>query len=269
MPLDMQVKALAGILRRVTKDEENYKVIVFFTTARVTGFMAELFNKMGTFGNVLEIHSRKSQSARTKTSDEFRRRSKVIMFTSDVSARGMDYPDVTFVVQVGLTGVEQYIHRLGRTARAGKEGGGILLLADFEERNMKRVLGEMPLKQLAESDLELSAVGGAVDSALGSVKGNEQMERSACMAYSAWLGFYNGNKKNCGFRSNEVLVDQANGFARCMGLDYTPMLEPKTVGKMGLRGTNGLNVGIRNRDSGGGRGGGGGGGGGRGGGGVH
>lgn len=50
--------------------------------------------------DVLETHSRKSQSYRTKVSEAFRTRKGVIMFTSDVSARGLDYPDVTLVLQV-------------------------------------------------------------------------------------------------------------------------------------------------------------------------
>lgn len=49
---------------------------------------------------VLEMHSRKSQSARTKAAELFRNGKNVIMFTSDVSARGVDYPDVSLVIQV-------------------------------------------------------------------------------------------------------------------------------------------------------------------------
>lgn len=52
--------------------------------------------------DVLETHSRKSQSARSRVSEAFRNSKGLIMFTSDVSARGMDYPDVSLVVQVGL-----------------------------------------------------------------------------------------------------------------------------------------------------------------------
>lgn len=59
---------------------------------------AELFNAMGV--EVLETHSRKSQAVRTRVAEAFRDRKGVIMFTSDVSARGMDYPDVSLVVQV-------------------------------------------------------------------------------------------------------------------------------------------------------------------------
>jgi len=50
--------------------------------------------------NVREIHSRKPQSYRTRVSDEFRKSKGLILVTSDVSARGVDYPDVTLVVQV-------------------------------------------------------------------------------------------------------------------------------------------------------------------------
>ena len=50
--------------------------------------------------NVREIHSRKTESARTKVSDEFRRSNGLILVSSDVSARGVDYPDVSLVAHV-------------------------------------------------------------------------------------------------------------------------------------------------------------------------
>eukprot|EP00605_Chrysophyceae_sp_TOSAG23-4_P001864 GSChrysophyteH1.ASY1.ANO1.2056.1 assembled CDS len=100
--------------------------ILFLTTARVTQYYAQLFNLLdrNLFQGceIFEMHSRKSQSSRTTTSNQFRKSRSAVMFSSDVSARGLDYPDVTFVLQVGLTDREQYIHRLGRTARAGKSG---------------------------------------------------------------------------------------------------------------------------------------------------
>jgi ATP-dependent RNA helicase MSS116 len=112
MNLEDQIPSILSILMR-EMSVPNFKIIVFFTTARLTGYMARLFQELKL--NVLEIHSRKSQSQRTKCSDEFRDGKNLILFSSDVSARGMDYPDITFVLQVGLTEREQYIHRLGRT----------------------------------------------------------------------------------------------------------------------------------------------------------
>ena len=57
----------------------------------------------------------------------------------------MDYPDVTLVLQMGLTTKDQYTHRLGRTARAGKEGSGLLICAPFELSVLQRELDGMPL----------------------------------------------------------------------------------------------------------------------------
>lgn len=52
--------------------------------------------------NVREIHSRKPQIYRARVSDEFRESKRLSLITSDVSARGMDYPDVTLVIQVNI-----------------------------------------------------------------------------------------------------------------------------------------------------------------------
>ncbi len=87
----------------------------------------------------MEIHSRKSQDNRNKASDKFRTaKSCAILFTSDISARGVHYPRVTTVIQFGLTDSRgQYIHRLGRTGRPGKAGKEWLVLADDERRITK------------------------------------------------------------------------------------------------------------------------------------
>ena len=131
--LEVSWQNLVPTMMRVLKyhmTHPRFKVIVFFPTARFTQYMAAVATTMGL--PVLEIHSRKSQSARSKASAMFLKESNKILFSSDVTARGMDYPGVTFVLQVGLTDREQYIHRLGRTARAGAGGLGLLLLADNE-----------------------------------------------------------------------------------------------------------------------------------------
>ncbi|KAL6952829.1 RNA helicase [Sarracenia purpurea var. burkii] len=131
-PLDKHFSLLYVLLKEHISDDVDYKVLVFCTTAMVTRLVADLLGELNL--NVREIHSRKPQSYRTRVSDEFRKSKGLILVTSDVSARGVDYPDVTLVIQVGLpSDREQYIHRLGRTGRKGKEGQGILLLAPWEE----------------------------------------------------------------------------------------------------------------------------------------
>ena len=68
------------------------------------------------------------------------------MFTSDVSARGMDYPDVTVVLQMGAPeSTEKYVHRIGRTGRAGRGGHGVMVLGDHE-RYFLREISDLPLE---------------------------------------------------------------------------------------------------------------------------
>jgi ATP-dependent RNA helicase MSS116, mitochondrial len=95
---------------------------------------------------VIELHSKKSQEFRERQAKIFVNNNKHVLFTSDVSARGVDYPDVTLIIQVGATEKDPYIHRVGRTARAGGiEGRGLLILSDHEEQYMAGVLSDLPL----------------------------------------------------------------------------------------------------------------------------
>ncbi|KAK3276178.1 hypothetical protein CYMTET_15734 [Cymbomonas tetramitiformis] len=85
------------IKKEMSENPTDYKVICFLPTARQTQFFAEALNFAGV--KALEIHSRKSQSNRTRVSDEFRAASCGVLLSSDVSARGVDYPDVSMVIQ--------------------------------------------------------------------------------------------------------------------------------------------------------------------------
>ncbi|KAJ4837297.1 hypothetical protein Tsubulata_026372 [Turnera subulata] len=229
-PLENQFALLYTLLKDHIADDVDYKVLVFCTTAMVTKLVAELLGELRL--NVREIHSRKAQSYRTKVSDEFRKSKGLILVTSDVSARGVDYPDVTLVIQLGLPADrEQYIHRLGRTGRKGKEGQGILLLAPWEEFFLSSIK-DLPLTK-APMPLIDPDTKKKVEKALSHV----QM-KSKESAYQAWLGFYNSNK-NVG-RDKYRLVELANEFSRTMGLDNPPAIAKVILGKMGLRNVPGL-----------------------------
>ncbi|CDF39563.1 unnamed protein product [Chondrus crispus] len=235
-----QMPALAAVLAEHTK-LKDYKIIVFFTTARQTQFSSELFAMANT--PVLEIHSRKSQGHRTKVSDKFRNGKSLIMFTSDVTARGLDYPDVSAVIQVGLPADKsQYVHRIGRTARAGKDGSGVLLLADFEAQSFMRKATDLPIQRIDSlPDTVMRPMRATMASSVGKVPYGTKAG-----AYQAWLGFYNSNLKNLHWKK-EDLVAMANQWAmNVAALSEPPALLARTVGKMGLRDVQGLRVEGRN-----------------------
>lgn len=260
-PMEDVIPVVESVLSDHMK-QSAYKVMVFFPTARAAQFMAQLFVAAG-FPNVLEIHSRKSQGHRTKTAEAFRTGKKVILFSSDVSARGVDYPDVSLVLQVGLTDRDQYIHRLGRTARAGMQGRGVLVLADFEKQLLKE-LSDLPMTQA--TPVALSGPSRTVR-VMENLSSNKELEKSAQQSYQAWLGFYNTHMKRLHL-DRVALVQLAAQYSAQIGLREVPKLEKRTLKKMNLFGVPGIEPSAyeprgNNGGGGGGRGGGGRGGGGR------
>lgn len=211
------------------------KCMVFFPTARQVGFARELLSQLDGLPPILEIHSRKSQPARIKAADAFKVAKSAVLLSSDVAARGMDFPGVTLVLQVGLpANSDQYIHRLGRTARAGAAGRGILLLSSPE----KFFLGTPGMRDipLTPAPVPPSSIPLSLENVAREMK--EQ-------AYRAWLGYYNGYSKAMGM-SKQELVEAASEYAvEALGWtkgELPPGLEPRAVGMMGLKGVKGLNI---------------------------
>ncbi|KAE8699800.1 DEAD-box ATP-dependent RNA helicase 31 [Hibiscus syriacus] len=228
--LDKHFSLLYVLLKEHIADDIDYKVLVFCTTAMVTKLVADVLRELSL--NVREIHSRKSQSYRTKVSDEFRKSKGLILVTSDVSARGVDYPDVTLVIQVGIpSDRQQYIHRLGRTGRKGKEGQGILLLAPWEEHFLSSI------KDLPITKAPLPSLDPETTKKVGRALSHVEMKAKES-AYQAWLGYYNSDK-NVG-KDKYRLVELANEFSRSMGLDNPPAIPKLVLSKMGLRNVPGL-----------------------------
>jgi ATP-dependent RNA helicase MSS116 len=125
------------VLSFARADNPALKAIVFCPTARHAGLLYHVFGHTGGAAPpklpVFQMHSRMSQTQRTRTVDEFKATDRGLMFASDVVGRGMDFPDISLVVQIGVPGEkDQYVHRVGRTGRAGKLGRAVMILAPEE-----------------------------------------------------------------------------------------------------------------------------------------
>lgn len=230
--------ALLGALRQEQREvgADKFKAIIFAPTAGLVNFYAEVLEQFRDLPPILFLHARMTQSKRTKVTEQYRRAKKGIMIATDVIARGMDFPAVTNVLQVGIpSDKESYVHRLGRTARAGAEGRGTFIITAHESWFSKWELkgiefNEHPADLAARN--EIRAI-------------TEKME-SQGKTYQAWLGFYKSYLKRMGW-DDIRLVAEANKFAlEGLGATEIPSLEKSTVGKMGLKGVKGLVV-VPNR----------------------
>lgn len=125
--------------------EENWQqVLVFTRTKHAANKLAEQLNNDGI--SSAAIHGNKSQGARTRALSEFKAGTVRTLVATDIAARGIDIDKLPHVVNFELPNVaEDYIHRIGRTARAGQEGHAISLVCVDELRllrDIERLLGK-------------------------------------------------------------------------------------------------------------------------------
>jgi ATP-dependent RNA helicase RhlE len=132
-----------ALLCEVLRDPALARVLVFTRTKHTANRLAEQLVRAG-FG-AEAIHGNKSQGARQRALEDFRAGAVRVLVATDIAARGIDIDAVTHVVNYDLPNVpETYVHRIGRTARAGA-GGVAISLCDTEERaylkDIERLIG--------------------------------------------------------------------------------------------------------------------------------
>jgi ATP-dependent RNA helicase MSS116, mitochondrial len=145
-PFSLQPVTLWTLIDAHRSTTPNAKIIVFFNTTKSVIHLSRAFNNLvgestASQMDVLQIHSKLEQRQRSRVADRFRASREGVLFTSDVSARGVDYPNVTLVVQMGVpSSAEQYVHRIGRTGRAGRSGEGVLVVSAYELQFVKELM---------------------------------------------------------------------------------------------------------------------------------
>ncbi len=145
-PVDRERKR--ELLAHLVRQGNWHQVLVFTRTKHGANRLAEQLSKEGI--PALAIHGNKSQSARTRALTEFKSGELQVLVATDIAARGIDISELPHVVNFELPNVpEDYVHRIGRTGRAGSEGEAsslvcvdeLKLLTDIE-RLIKREIPE-------------------------------------------------------------------------------------------------------------------------------
>jgi ATP-dependent RNA helicase RhlE len=126
------------LLRYLLRHTEMPSVLVF-TRTKVSA--RRLARKIAADGfSVGELHSNLTQPQRNRAMDGFRRGDLQIMVATNIAARGLDVEHITHVISFDVPSVpDDYIHRIGRTARAEAEGDAFVLVAPAEERSLSRI----------------------------------------------------------------------------------------------------------------------------------
>jgi ATP-dependent RNA helicase RhlE len=135
-PVDKESKA--ALLAYSIKEENWYQVLVFTRTKRGADKLTKILNKIDIKADA--FHGNKSQGARTKALKNFKDKKIQVLVATDIAARGLDINLLPQVVNYDLPYLpEDYIHRIGRTARAGQEGRAISLVSADEVKMLHAI----------------------------------------------------------------------------------------------------------------------------------
>src|SRR5260221_5739623 len=127
------------ILRRMIRTAESFKNAIVFCNRKRE--VAQLHRSLVRHGfNAAALHGDLDQSARTAALDSFRNGSVALLIASDVAARGLDIPDVSHIFNFDVPHhADDYVHRIGRTGRAGKTGTAITIVAPADSRSVAEI----------------------------------------------------------------------------------------------------------------------------------
>jgi ATP-dependent RNA helicase DeaD len=128
-----------SLLVHLLKHEKAELVMVFCNTRNNTDFVANNLNAAGI--DATAIHGGLTQEKRNRVMKQFHSQNVHVLVCTDVAARGLDIPDVSHIYNYDIPKYSKdYIHRIGRTARAGKEGIAINILSSIDYDSFRRVM---------------------------------------------------------------------------------------------------------------------------------
>ncbi len=128
------------VLERIINENPNVKIIVFVRTIVRAERVCAAMQRVGITSET--IHSNKDQNSRFEVMDRFKSGKNNILIATDISARGIDIPNVEYVINYDLPiKNENYVHRVGRTGRANKRGLAISFCSEGEKPLLKEIEG--------------------------------------------------------------------------------------------------------------------------------
>ncbi|ATB70407.1 ATP-dependent RNA helicase RhlE [Sulfurospirillum diekertiae] len=131
-------KRKTALLAKLIQENKWEQILVFTRTKHHANKVSEYLAKIGI--NSAAIHGNKSQGARTKALADFKNGTVKVLVATDIAARGLDIDQLPYVVNLELPNIaEDYVHRIGRTGRAGNNGEAISLVCIDEHEYLRGI----------------------------------------------------------------------------------------------------------------------------------
>lgn len=192
------------------------KLIVFFGSKLSVEYHLKFLSsnklKLTSSINIMQLHGNQDQTSRNDLLDKFRSLKSGVLLCTDIAARGLDILGVDYVIQYDPPeSVDQYIHRVGRCARAGKSGNALLILFP----NQTKFINYLKEKKVKISEMNISQdkllkIDKLIDNIFQESKELQQIAKNT---YQVYLSMYNQHKlKDCFGNTDSESIGVSLGF---------------------------------------------------------
>ncbi|KAH0790290.1 ATP-dependent RNA helicase Hca4 [Histomonas meleagridis] len=208
------------------KSHKSNKMIVFLETIKMVRYVYEAFRHLKPGLPLLHLTGKQSSELRFTTCKDFAKKERGVIFTTDVAARGLDFPEVNWVIQMDCpTTIETYIHRVGRTARFYQGGKALMFLAPSEVGIIPRLAdAKVDIKPIQIQESELINIKPDLVDILAKFS---DVKHLAIKAFTTYLKSVKRHNDGEVFNFDEI-VKQKDEFARSFGLLGTPVISVKS-----------------------------------------
>ncbi|XGW19161.1 hypothetical protein V3C99_003187 [Haemonchus contortus] len=213
-------------------NNKKSKVIVFVSSCKQARFLTEAFCHLRPGLPVMGLWGTMNQKKRVEVFQKFEDKEAAVMFATDVASRGLDFSDVNWVLQVDCpASVQDYIHRVGRTARLNQTGHAVLFLTSFQKGPMVTALNQanIPLTKQVADPRALVDVRAKMQAILSQFPELKQFAQKSIVAYLRSV-FMMHNKKVF-----DVTTIDAAALAASYGLITVPRVRFLSKRRMMLK----------------------------------
>lgn len=203
------------------KRHKKSKILVFIATCKQTRFIHDLFCRMKPGISINALHGGIHQLKRMDIYNKFRDVRHCVLLATDVAARGLDFPDVDWVVQLDCPDdATTYIHRVGRTARLDKPGRSLLVVMPNEKKSIleKLVKKKIPVEEVPTKEKHLFWIENTIESHLAR---DVNLKEEAKRAFVCYIKSLLNSRFRHLFDPKQL---DLKAYAKSLGLEVTPRL---------------------------------------------
>ncbi|NP_001349517.1 DEAD-box ATP-dependent RNA helicase 32 [Zea mays] len=220
VPLEQKLNMLWSFIKR----HLNSKTIVFLSSVKQVKFVYEIFKKLRPGIPLKCMHGRMKHVVQQAIVADFNEATSVL-FSTDITSRGLDIKNVDWVVQVDCPeNIDNYIHRVGRTARYNKKGKSLIFLCPEEEamlEKLKATESKIPIHIRKPKAEQLEQISQSIASVLVKFPNLQELGKRAFVTYLKAVYLQKDKKV---FNLSRFSAEQFAAYAASLGLPVTPKI---------------------------------------------